>query len=73
MFPGVPVVPAQASGATDGRFLTPIGIPTYGVAGLWGYIGEPWGIHGLDERVLAKGFHDSIDILEMMLSELAGR
>src|SRR5690606_26743 len=30
MFPGVPVVPAQASGATDGRFLTPVGIPTYG-------------------------------------------
>lgn len=71
--PGAPVIPNMSAGATDGVFTRAAGIPTYGVAGLWGYIGEPWGIHGLDERVLAKGFHDSIDVLEMMLRELAGR
>lgn len=71
--PGAPVIPNMSAGATDGVFTRAAGIPTYGVAGLWGYISEPWGIHGLDERVLAKGFHDSIDVLEMMLRDLAGR
>jgi acetylornithine deacetylase/succinyl-diaminopimelate desuccinylase-like protein len=71
--PGAPVIPNMSAGATDGVFTRAAGIPTYGVAGLWGYVGEPWGIHGLDERVLVKGFHDSIDILDMMLRELAGR
>ena len=71
--PGAPVIPNMSAGATDGVFTRAAGIPTYGVAGLWGYISEPWGIHGLDERVLAKGFHDSVDILDMMLRELAGR
>src|SRR6187431_1783608 len=31
MYPGVAVIPTISSGATDGRFLTPAGIPTYGV------------------------------------------
>lgn len=71
--PGAPIIPSMSAGATDGVFTRAAGIPTYGVAGLWGYISEPWGIHGLDERVLARGFHDSIDVLESMLRDLAGR
>src|SRR5689334_14682925 len=53
MFPGVPVVPAMAAGATDGRFLTPIGIPTYGVSGIFA---DPatTNAHGLNERVGVK-------------------
>ena len=35
MWPGVPVIPTMAAGATDGRFLTPAGIPTYGVSGIF--------------------------------------
>ena len=50
MWPGVPVIPAMAAGATDGRFLTPIGIPTYGVSGIFA---DPntTNAHGLNERV----------------------
>ena len=72
-FPGAPIIPSMSAGATDGVFTRAAGIPTYGVAGLWGYSTEPLGIHGLDERIPAKSFHDSIDVLEMMLRELAGR
>src|SRR5689334_18036425 len=36
MWPGVPVVPFMSAGATDGAFLTPAGIPTYGVSGIFG-------------------------------------
>ena len=32
MWPGVPVLPSMIAGGTDGRFLTPAGIPTYGVS-----------------------------------------
>ena len=33
-FPGVPIIPAMSTGATDGRFLIGAGVPTYGVPGL---------------------------------------
>ena len=32
-FPGVPLVPVMSTGATDGRYLEAVGIPTYGVPG----------------------------------------
>ena len=70
--PGAPIIHSMSAGATDGVFTRAAGIPTYGVAGLWSVIGEPLGIHGLDERVPAKAFHDSIDVLESMLRDLAG-
>jgi len=31
-WPGLPVVPAMSTGATDGRYLRIAGIPTYGIA-----------------------------------------
>ena len=34
-WPGTPVVPVMSAGATDGAFLTPAGIPTYGVSGIF--------------------------------------
>jgi hypothetical protein len=34
MWPGIPVVPAMSTGATDSRFLRNIGMPVYGVLGL---------------------------------------
>ena len=69
--PGAPIIPSMSTGATDGIFTRAAVIPTYGVAGLWSYIGEPLGGHGLDERLPVKAFHDSIDVLEMMLRDLA--
>lgn len=49
-FPGVPLVPTMSTGATDGVYLGAVGIPTYGVPGLWS---EPDGngTHGLNERI----------------------
>jgi acetylornithine deacetylase/succinyl-diaminopimelate desuccinylase-like protein len=70
-FPGAPIVPGMSAGATDATFLRGEGIPTYGIAGLWGYVGESHGTHGLNERVNVEGFHDQIDIMENMVRELA--
>ena len=57
MWPGVPVIPAISSGATDGRFLNAAGIPTYGVSGMFG---DPDGngVHGLDERIRVQSLLD---------------
>ena len=71
--PAAIVIPSMSAGATDAVFTRAANIPTYGVGALWGYIGEPLGSHGLDERILAKAFHDQVDIWEVMLKDLAGR
>lgn len=70
-FPGAPVVPLMSAGATDGAYLRNVGIPVYGFGGLWSIVGEKDGVHGLDERVLADGFHGQIPIWEDMIRRLA--
>lgn len=69
-FPDASIVPSMSAGATDAVFIRGAGIPTYGVGGLWSYIGQPLGSHGLNERVGVEAFHDQIDIWEEMLREL---
>ena len=71
MFPGVPVVPAQASGATDGRFLTPVGIPTYGVSGIFSD-GATTNAHGLDERLRLQSLLEGREFLYRLVKMYAG-
>ncbi|MEO7276823.1 MAG: peptidase dimerization domain-containing protein, partial [Sphingomicrobium sp.] len=61
-FPGVPVVPNMSTGATDGLYLSAVGIPTYGVPGLWT---DPDfnGMHGLNERMEVLGLYTGRDYL----------
>lgn len=50
MWPGVPVVPILQPAATDAYHLNAVGIPTYGVSGL--FVDADLGrIHGKDERI----------------------
>jgi len=62
MWPGVPQLRLMSAGATDGAFLTPVGIPTYGISGDFG---DPDGdgVHGLNERIRVKVLLDSRDYL----------
>jgi acetylornithine deacetylase/succinyl-diaminopimelate desuccinylase-like protein len=49
-WPGVPVLPVLLQGASDGRYLNAVGIPTYGISGL--FVGPDFGyVHGLNEYV----------------------
>ena len=61
-WPGVPVVPSMAAGATDGRFTNAAGIPTYGVTGMFG---DPdgGGVHGLNERIRVRSLYEGRDFL----------
>ena len=66
MWPGVPQMRIMSAGATDGAFLTPVGIPTYGISG---YFGDPDGngVHGLNERLRVKTLYDSRDYLYQLM------
>lgn len=70
--PGVPVVPAQASGATDGLVFRAAGIPTYGMDGNFMKSGDDFS-HGLNERVGVQSFYDSLTFWHTLLTDLAGR
>jgi acetylornithine deacetylase/succinyl-diaminopimelate desuccinylase-like protein len=71
LWPGVPVIPTMAAGATDGRFLNNAGIPTYGVSGMFHDIGGS-GVHGLDERIRVKSVLEGREFLYRLVKELAG-
>jgi acetylornithine deacetylase/succinyl-diaminopimelate desuccinylase-like protein len=62
IWPGVPVIPLLQPGATDGAFLAPAGIPTYGLEGIFTDPDEGH-IHGLNERVRVKSLYDGRDFL----------
>jgi acetylornithine deacetylase/succinyl-diaminopimelate desuccinylase-like protein len=66
LWPGVPVIPALSTGATDGRFLTAAGVPTYGVTGMF-VDPDGSGVHGLDERVRVKSLYDSRAFLYQLI------
>jgi acetylornithine deacetylase/succinyl-diaminopimelate desuccinylase-like protein len=48
-FPGLPIVPVMSAGATDGMFFRAVGIPTYGISGLFMKSSDDFS-HGLNER-----------------------
>ncbi|HPA39548.1 MAG TPA: M20/M25/M40 family metallo-hydrolase [Phenylobacterium sp.] len=62
MWPGVPLVPAMSTGATDGRFTNAAGVPTYGLSGMFG---DPdgGGTHGLNERIRVRSLYEGRDFL----------
>jgi len=72
LHPGVPVVPDQASGATDGLVFRAAGIPTYGVGGIFMRPKDDFS-HGLNERIPVEGFYSSLDHWYLLLKDLAGR
>lgn len=70
-FPGVPLVPTMSTGATDATYLAPIGIPTYGIPGVWG---DPDGngAHGLNERMAVQSVYVGRDFLYDLVRAYAG-
>lgn len=67
----IPVVPVMSTGATDGRYLRAVGIPTYGISGIFSLPGET-NAHGRDEKLRTKSFYDGLDFLDKLVRRLAG-
>ncbi|WP_296595652.1 M20/M25/M40 family metallo-hydrolase [Phenylobacterium sp.] len=58
MWPGIPVVPVLQAGGTDAGPLIAVGIPTYGVSGIF-YDPDLGRLHGLNERIGVKSLLDA--------------
>ena len=71
-FPGIPLVPQMANGYTDATFLGAVGIPTYGVPGMWG---DPDGngAHGLNERLEVAALYTGRDFLSELVALYASK
>lgn len=70
-YPGVPIVPFQANGATDGLIFRAAGIPTYGVDQI--FIKEKDSFaHGLNERVPVDAFYKSLEGWYLLVKDLSG-
>lgn len=70
-FPGIPLVPNLLTAATDGRYLSAAGIPTYGVPGIF-LDPDGNGAHGVDERIRVKSVYDGRDYLYALIKRYAG-
>jgi acetylornithine deacetylase/succinyl-diaminopimelate desuccinylase-like protein len=69
-WPGVPVIPEMATGATDGLFLRSAGMPVFGVAGWFMRPGDIRA-HGLDEKIGVAEFHQGTEYWYQMLKMLS--
>ena len=70
MWPGIPVVPTMGTGATDGVYTNPAGIPTYGVCGLAIDIDDDRS-HGRDERLPVASYYNGVEFYYRYLKEIA--
>jgi len=68
MWPGVPVIPAMAAGASDSIFTRNGGIPSYGVGGTWDDINDVRA-HGRDERRRAADFYSEVEFNYRLMKE----
>jgi acetylornithine deacetylase/succinyl-diaminopimelate desuccinylase-like protein len=61
-YPGIQVVPVLQAAGTDAIYLSAVGIPTYGVSGM--FVDPDIGnIHGLNERIRVQSLYDGRDFL----------
>ena len=67
--PTVAVIPTMGTGATDSKYLRAIGIPGYGVSGIFGDPNDGRA-HGKDERVLIKSYYDGQEFLYRLVKEM---
>ncbi|HEX6573513.1 MAG TPA: M20/M25/M40 family metallo-hydrolase, partial [Gemmatimonadaceae bacterium] len=72
LYGDIPIVTSMLAGATDGRFLRAVGIPTYGVSGIFALPGES-NAHGRDEKLRTKSFYDGLAFLDGLVRRLASK
>ena len=70
MFPFDSAAPGIHHGATDSRSFRRVGIPSYGVSGLFGDP-EDNRAHGRDERMSIKSYYDGQEFLYRLTKTLS--
>lgn len=71
-YPDLPLIPYMTTGATDGREMRAVGIPTYGTTGLFSRSEDSFA-HGLNERILVRSFFDALEHWAIVIRELSSR
>jgi acetylornithine deacetylase/succinyl-diaminopimelate desuccinylase-like protein len=60
MWPGAPVIPTMATGASDGVYTNGAGLPTYGISGI-AIDRDDVRAHGRDERLGVDSYYTGVD------------
>jgi acetylornithine deacetylase/succinyl-diaminopimelate desuccinylase-like protein len=60
MWPGTPVIPTMATGASDGVYTNAVGLPTYGIGGT-AIDRDDVRAHGKDERLGVESYYKGVD------------
>lgn len=71
MWPGIPVFPTMATGASDGVYTMAVGLPTYGISGVETER-DDHREHGRDERVPVKAFYKGVEFYYRFMKTLTG-
>lgn len=72
MWPGAPVIPTMATGASDGVYTNAVGMPTYGVSGL-ALDRNDVRAHGKDERLGVESFYAGVDFFYQFLKAVTSQ
>ncbi len=72
MWGDIPVIPTMSTGATDSRFFRTLGIPAYGVSGLFSDPAVDARAHGRDERMRVQSLYEGHEFLYRLTKALAG-
>ena len=68
-WPGVPIIPDMADGASDGVYTNAAGMPTYAISGI-ALETNDFRAHGRDERVPVESFFTGVDFYYQFLRAL---
>lgn len=71
-WPGVVVVPVMSSGATDAMYVRTVGIPVYGIGGIFTEPDEARA-HGRDERIEIRRFYEGVEFAKAVVERLSRR
>jgi acetylornithine deacetylase/succinyl-diaminopimelate desuccinylase-like protein len=71
MWPGVPVIPVMETGASDGKYTSEAGLPTYGINGI-GIDIDDVRAHGKDERVGVDSYYRGVEFYYRFVMLLSG-
>lgn len=69
-YPGLSIVPSMSAGATDSMHFRALGVPSYGVSGLFMKDSDEFS-HGLDERVPVSSIDGALAHWDSLLKDLA--
>ena len=72
LFGPIPVIPVMSTGATDSRFFRALGVPAYGVSGLFSDPTVDDRAHGRDERMSIRSYYEGQEFLYRLVKALAG-